>query len=208
MNTDSPGSGDDPPIAAYPRGSYEWKREKYLAEIREKNKRLKKHNVSLQRQLRAARSGSIDPETGRHRPTDMSRRTVRQLARYAANPYEIARVLGIPLAEFEMLYGSEYQDTLLATKVKVLKNYVGMATNSEHPSSERAGRKFLEVFDPQWKDVKRIETDNLNKSGPRVIDSRDMSIEDRATLREIALKMIEARKQLPSSVVAEQDSDE
>jgi hypothetical protein len=193
-------------------GSSEWKREVRYDRIRKANTRLAKKLAALRDQIRLMRNPNVNLATRAHVPTSVTRGPVRQLASVGVKQFLIAQRMQLPLGNFKKLYGEDYKAASMGSDVKVLTNYLGMATNPDHPASEKAAKKWLEVRVPGWKEVKRIETDDVSKRAPQVIDSSRLNQDERDQLRTLLMKTEAQALPGPSfdgeSVVAEYDADE
>lgn len=201
-------------FAGLERGSPEWRREFRYSRIKTANSRLGRKISDLRKQLKLARDPNFDAQSGSHRPTKVTTGLVRRLAKATVSPGRIAKSMHLPLEEFMIHYGEDYREASLHADVRVLETFHKVATDVSHPGVVAAGRKWLEVRVEGWKDVKRIETQNVpGGAGPPIIDSRKLSPEERAQLRELMLKMTapDVAQVTDESVVAEfeaQDEEE
>jgi hypothetical protein len=146
--------------------------------------------TALRKELKLARDPNFDPVTRTHVVSKATMGLVRKLASVGVTAGKIAHSMRIELDVFMSHYGRDYEACRMGADVKVLATFHKVATSPNHPGVVAAGRKWLEVNVEGWKEVKRIETENVSgAAGPPIIDSRKLSPEERAQLRELMLKM-------------------
>jgi hypothetical protein len=187
----------------------EERRERRYQRIATANSRLTRKISDLRKQLKLARDPNFDAPTLSHVATKTTTGLVRKLASVGVTAGKIASSMRLDLEAFMSHYGADYEECRLGADVKVLATFHKVATTASHPGVVAAGRKWLEVNVEGWKEVKRIETaDVSDPDGSRVIDSRRLSSEERAQLRELLMKATAPEALTDESVVAEIDQDE
>jgi hypothetical protein len=152
-----------------------------------------------------ARDPNVDAVTLGHVPTKTTTGLVRKLAQVGVPPGRIAQSMGLSLADFTAHYGTDVTEAKLAADAKVLATMHRVATSVSHPGVVPAAKKWLEVNVEGWKDVRRIETQEVGAEGPPIIDSSKLDPDERAELRRLLLKTTAPEPLgLGGAVVAEQ----
>ena len=161
-------------------------------------------NKELRATLRRAEAAGYAPGV-EHVPTEQLRTQAATFASFGVKRKDIAYMMGINIATLDRHYGDDIKLGKITGKAKTLETYFSMSWDKDHPNAERAGKKILETQVDGWKEVKRLETDNVNGSAPQIIDSKRLTAEERETLRMLMEKMVADEPQLlEQSVVSEQ----
>ena len=125
---------------------------------------------------------------GREHPCPAFERIVRNHGIVGTPKSTLAKLLGISDTTLKTHYGDAYEMAAAETMAKIASNMVRIATSTSDPAAAKVGMDMLarrggEAWRPA---TKRLEVDNdPNKNNAPILDTSNMSAEDRQAIREI-----------------------
>ena len=131
---------------------------------------------------------------GREHPCPAFERIVRNHGIVGTPKSTLAKLLGISNTVLMTHYGDAYEVAAAETMAKVASNMVRIATSMSDPAAAKVGMDMLaRRGGEEWRPAtKRLEVDNdPNKNAAPLLDTSNMSAEDRQAIREIMERQLE-----------------
>lgn len=136
-----------------------------------------------------------------HKPTDVFRKQVTNFKGMGMTHDQISKMMGISDETLRKYYDHELNVADAKMNVNVANNLYNMATDPDHKNSITAAIFWLKMRGgPEWREVKRTELTGkdgqplLIDDGRRdVIDSNDLTPEQRIALREILVQAVASK---------------
>ncbi len=149
-----------------------------------------------------------------HVPTDLSRRQVLMCCSMGMTYPQIGRFLDISDETLAKYYKDELQRGITELNINVVNNLYTIATSTDHKSAAAVGM-FWAKARLGWKETSRTEMTGadgqpLGAEGPKTLDARLLTAEQRDQLRQIILsaRAAEAKEEARKGPLAPDDVDE